>query len=132
MMYGGGWQRQESPPPRRFVGLKVTAAAVVLIFAGVLAYVVGERLSDEALGVLAGAVCGVGAAIPTTILVLFVASKLRGREEPPQPPQPQYTRPMVVPPMMMYPPQMQEQQRPESTWHQAPQRRFIVMGEEDG
>ena len=43
---------------------KVALGLVALAFAVTLAVVVGNRLSDEALAVLAGAVCGVGAAIP--------------------------------------------------------------------
>ena len=44
-------------------------------FAVTLAVVVGNRLSAEALGVLAGAVCGVGAAIPTSLIVLAVTRR---------------------------------------------------------
>ncbi|MGD2178538.1 MAG: hypothetical protein PVG71_12025, partial [Anaerolineae bacterium] len=52
-----------------------------------LALVVGNRLSDEALGVLAGAVCGVGAAIPTSLIVVAVTRRRhrpfsRGPTEP--------------------------------------------------
>ena len=46
--------------------LKIFAGLVALAFAVTLAVIVGNRLSDEALAVLAGAVCGVGAAIPTS------------------------------------------------------------------
>jgi len=49
-----------------FVGLMVLATTVTF------ALIVGNRLSDEALGVLAGAVCGVGAAIPTSLLIVAV------------------------------------------------------------
>jgi hypothetical protein len=52
-----------------FVGLAATAFAVTL------ALVIGNRLSDEALAVLAGAVCGVGAAIPTSLLVVAVTRR---------------------------------------------------------
>lgn len=52
-----------------FVGLTVIAFAVTL------ALVVGNRLSDEAMAVLAGAVCGVGAAIPTSLLVVVVSRR---------------------------------------------------------
>ena len=56
-----------------FIGLATT------VFAVMLALVVGNRLSDEAMAVLAGAVCGVGAAIPTSLLVVAVS---RRRDEP--------------------------------------------------
>jgi hypothetical protein len=52
---------------------------VALAFAVTLAVIVGNRLSDEALAVLAGAVCGVGAAIPTSLLILAIA---RRRDKP--------------------------------------------------
>ena len=56
--------------------------------------VVGSRLTDEALSVLAGAVCGVGAAIPTSLLIVAVG---RRRAEPqPQSSVPQGSYPPVV------------------------------------
>lgn len=57
---------------RRF---KIFAGLVVMAFAVTLAVIVGNRLSDEALAVLAGAVCGVGAAIPTSLLVVAVSRR---------------------------------------------------------
>ena len=78
---GKGWGR-----------LKVLVAAVVLAFAVTLAVVVGNRLSDDALAVLAGAVCGVGAAIPTSLLVAAVSKR---RAEP---------RGQAVAPQGAYPP----------------------------
>jgi hypothetical protein len=59
--------------------LKVFAGLATTVFAVTLALVVGNRLSDEAMAVLAGAVCGVGAAIPTSLLVIVVS---RRRDEP--------------------------------------------------
>ena len=74
--------------------LKTLIALVVIAFAVTLAVVVGSRLSDEALSVLAGAACGVGAAIPTSLLIVAVS---RRRAEPqPQPPVPQGSYPPVV------------------------------------
>lgn len=54
---------------------KVFGGLAALAFAVTLAVVVGNRLSDEALAVLAGAVCGVGAAIPTSLLIVAVSRK---------------------------------------------------------
>ncbi len=62
--------------------LKVLAGVVTAAFAVTLALVVGNRLSAEALGVLAGAVCGVGAAIPTSLLVVAVSRRRDGAEGP--------------------------------------------------
>ncbi len=63
----------------RLARLKIFAGIATLAFIVTLAWVVGNRLSDEALSVLAGAVCGVGAAIPTSLLIVAVS---RRREEP--------------------------------------------------
>ena len=62
--------------------LKVFAGLMAMVFAVTLALVVGSRLSDEALGVLAGAVCGVGAAIPTSLLVVVVSRRRDERVQP--------------------------------------------------
>lgn len=59
--------------------LKIFASLTVMTFAVTLAVIVGRRLSDQALAVLAGAVCGVGAAIPTSLLVVAVSHR---RDEP--------------------------------------------------
>lgn len=119
--------------------LKMFAGLVVMAFAVMLAVVVGNRLSHEALAVLAGAVCGVGAAIPTSLLVVAVS---RRRHEPQdfepsgraigravQPPVPQGIYPPVV---VVTPPG--GQQRP-GEWNSLPpsftapmQRHFTVVG----
>lgn len=56
---------------------KVFVGLLAVAFAVTLAVVTSNRLSDEALGVLAGAVCGVGAAIPTSLLVVAVSQRKR-------------------------------------------------------
>jgi hypothetical protein len=50
-----------------------------MVFVVALAFIVGNRLSDEAMAVLAGAVCGVGAAIPASLLV-FAVSRQRNED----------------------------------------------------
>jgi hypothetical protein len=55
--------------------LKIFTGLVVTAFAVALAVVIGNRLSDQALAVLAGAVCGVGAAIPTSLLIVAVTRR---------------------------------------------------------
>ncbi len=59
----------------RWTRLKAFGAVLVAAFVVTLALVVGNRLSEEALGVLAGVVCGVGAAIPTSLIILFVSRR---------------------------------------------------------
>jgi hypothetical protein len=109
-------------------GLKVFAGLVGLGFAVTLAVVVGNRLSDEALAVLAGTVCGVGAAIPTSLLIVAVT---RRRDEPRvQPTMSQGPYPPVV---VVTPPGGQQQPAGWNTLPpslQAPiQRHFTVVGE---
>lgn len=74
---------------QRFGRLKVLGALVLVAFAVTLAMIIGNRLSNEALSVLAGAVCGVGAAIPTSLIILSVS---RRRNEPRERPVPQASR----------------------------------------
>ena len=115
----GGWNR-----------LKVYAGLVMTAFAVTLAVVIGNRLSDEALAVLAGAVCGVGAAIPTSLLIVAVSRRHDGQRVQ-QPSTPQGLYPPVV---VVAPPG--GQQRP-NDWNVFPpsltaprQRRFTVVGGE--
>jgi hypothetical protein len=46
-----------------------------------LAAIVGNRLSNDALAVVVGAVCGISASIPVTIGLVIAASRNWGREE---------------------------------------------------
>lgn len=109
--------------------LKVFAGIVMVAFAVTLAIIVGNRLSDEALAVLAGAVCGVGAAIPTSLLIVAVSR--RRDEERVQPPAP-YPQGAYPPVVVVAPPG--GQQRP-NAWNTLPpsltapmQRNFTVVG----
>ena len=54
---------------------------VGIAFAVALAAVVGNRLSNDALAVVVGAVCGISASIPVTIGLVIAASRNWGREE---------------------------------------------------
>jgi len=112
----------------RWGRLKLFAGLTVMLFAVTLAVIVGNRLSDQALAVLAGVVCGVGAAIPTSLLIVAVSQ--RRRDEPrAQPPMQQGTYPPVV---VVTPPG--SWQRP-NAWNTLPpsltapmQRNFTVVG----
>jgi len=64
----------------RWARLKTFVAVVTVAFVVTLAVVVGNRLSEEALGVLAGAVCGVSAAIPTSLIVVAVSRRQGGSD----------------------------------------------------
>jgi hypothetical protein len=115
--------------------LRIFVGVVLMAFAVTLAVVVGNRLSDEALAVLAGAVCGVGAAIPTSLLIVTVTRRrdeLRdfgelSRATRPTPSQGPYPPVVVVTPSA-------GQQRPDgwntlpSSWSAPIQRHFTVVG----
>ena len=110
---------------RTFLGL------IVICFAVTLAVVIGNRLSEQALAVLAGAVCGVGAAIPTSLLIVAVTRRQEeGRRQPTvyQQPHPPY------PPVVVVTPPQNGQQWP-GDWNNRPpaldaptQRHFVVVG----
>ncbi len=63
-------------------GLIVAGAA----FAVALAYVVGSRLSNEAIAVVVGAVCGISASVPVSIALVIASSNHWGRNEEPSEP----------------------------------------------
>ena len=108
--------------------IKILAGLVAMAFAVTLAVMVGSRLSDEALAVLAGAVCGVGAAIPTSLLIVAVSRRRDERRmQSPAPQQGPYPPVVVVAPPGV-------QQRP-NEWNVLPpslaapmQRHFTVVG----
>jgi hypothetical protein len=117
--------------------LKFFAGLLALAFAVTLALIVGNRLSDEALGVLAGAVCGVGAAIPTSLIVVTVSQRrseprdLNAASRTMQPPMPQQR---AYPPVIVVSPQGGQQQWP-NQWNSLPpsltapmERNFTVVG----
>ncbi|HET89242.1 MAG TPA: hypothetical protein ENN99_00665 [Chloroflexi bacterium] len=110
--------------------LKVFGGAVVLALVVTLALVIGNRLSDEALAVLAGAVCGVGAALPTSLLIVSVTRRREEQEHTShmQPAMPQTT----YPPVIVVAPSAQQRAdawNPLPTTLNAPlQRQFTVVG----
>ncbi|MBL7063270.1 MAG: hypothetical protein ISS49_03540 [Anaerolineae bacterium] len=124
----GGWSR-----------LKIFAGLVVMAFAVTLAVIVGNRLSDEALAVLAGAVCGVGAAIPTSLLVVAVTRRRDERRDfgcaqdrPSRATQPSMPQGVYPPVVVVTPPGGQQQP---GAWNALPpsatmpiQRHFTVVG----
>jgi len=71
----------------RWNRLKALMIVAVLIFTMTMSVIVGTRLSDEALAVLAGAAVGVAAAIPTSLLIVTV---IRRRDE-------ERSRPLTMP-----------------------------------
>ena len=112
----------------RWERLKVFAGLLVVVFTVTLAAIIGDRLSDESLAVLAGAACGVGAAIPTSLLIVAVSRRRDERREPVSAPQGAY------PPVIVVAPPGGQQQLPNG-WNTLPpsfsapmQRNFTVVG----
>lgn len=115
----------------RLARLKIFAVIATLAFIVTLAWVVGNRLSDEALSVLAGAVCGVGAAIPTSLLIVAVS---RRREEPQtraQAAQAPYPPVVVVAPPG-HSPSTGDWRAPYASMTAPTERQFTVVGGGDG
>jgi hypothetical protein len=52
-----------------------------ICFAVTLALVVGNRLSNEAMAVVVGALCGISASIPVSVGLVIAASRNWGRDE---------------------------------------------------
>jgi len=77
--YGG-----YGPPPAPSLESRVAKrlGVVLLIFTAAfgltLAVMVGQRLSDQAMAVIAGAVCGVAASIPPSLLIIWVTRRRPG------------------------------------------------------
>ncbi len=116
--------------------LKLFAGLAAMAFAVTLALIVGSRLSDEALGVLAGAVCGVGAAIPTSLIIVAVSQR---RGEPRDLSAPSRTVQTPMPQQRAYPPVIvvspQGGQQWPNNWNTLPpsltaptERNFTVVG----
>ena len=92
-----------------------TLLAMGLAFSVALAWVVGQRLSGEAMAVVIGVMAGVVASIPTSLIVVWFASRSPVRRTPmdvparpaPEPrimlmPAPQSPRPAQAAPAMMH------------------------------
>jgi hypothetical protein len=116
--------------------VKVFLGVVTVAFVVTLGLVVGNRLSDEALGVLAGAVCGVGAAIPTSLIVVAVTRRHSGSESRRVSGQSydDWSRPNPYPPVVVVAPPTGQQQSHQN-WNALPpslsapiERNFTVVG----
>ncbi|MFQ5407338.1 MAG: hypothetical protein ACE5FI_02810 [Anaerolineales bacterium] len=57
--------------------LRTVVFLAALAFAITLAVVVGQRLSSEAMAVLLGVIAGVAASIPTSLIVVWFATRTR-------------------------------------------------------
>lgn len=118
----------------RWGRLRTFLAVVAVAFAVTLALVVGNRLSSEALGVLAGAVCGVGAAIPTSLIVVAVTRRHGGRDSKRTEMSRQPSDRSAYPPVIVVSPQSAQERSPHG-WGALPpslsapmERSFKVVG----
>ena len=59
--------------------VKRVLAAVGLVFVAVLAVIVGQRMSTDAMAVVIGVIFGVAASIPTSLLVVGVTRRVQER-----------------------------------------------------
>jgi hypothetical protein len=110
--------------------MKKLIALILIAFAATLAVIVGRRMSTDAMAVVIGIVCGVGASIPTSLLIMAMASRRETREERGQP---------SFPPVVIVNPGNQGGQVPSHyqppalppALSQGVPRQFRVIGQED-
>ena len=110
--------------------MKKLIALILIAFVVTLAVVVGNRMSTDAMAVVIGIVCGVGASIPTSLLIMAVTSRREIKEERGQ---------ASFPPVVIVNPGNQGGQAP--NYYQPPAlppalsqgapRQFRVIGQED-
>ena len=129
-MQGYGYGPSGEPPRSPARGrLRVFVSVVMVAFVVTLAVVVGQRLSDEAMAVLAGTVCGVGASIPTSLLIVWVTQRRQEQRRPPAQPG------MMPPVVVVQPPAAAGGGTPQQLGYLGPymapaQREFNVVGGE--
>jgi len=108
----------------------------VVAFAVTLATYIGTHLSNEAISVLTGAACGVGAMLPAVIIGSLSLLRHRQVASPPQP-----MMPAQYPPVFVVASPALPNASPTGNWQSAyPQgfnapaseRQFSVIGEEEG
>lgn len=118
-------------------------------FAVTLAVVVGQRLSAEAMAVIVGVVAGVAASIPTSLIIVWVATRPTAANRPapapveaaPAQPQPRIVvvQPQPAAPPLPAPTYGYAQPMPHTSFAMpygtpayapAPQRSFTVIGQE--
>ena len=95
-------------------------------FGVTLALIIGLRLDRLALTVLVGVVCGVGASIPTALLIVTLTNRRYEKRRPARPPA------LTAPPVIL----VTSPRDPQTQWpaaHPLPapsQREFAVIGDE--
>jgi hypothetical protein len=122
------------PPVERLIVNRVTAiiGLGVVVFAATLGIYIGMHLSNEAMTVLTGAACGVGAMLPAVIIAAIAFTRRREREDVNvvrhAPPQSAYPPVIVVaPPAVNLP---QSNQTYMTTPPAVVPRQFTVIGDD--
>jgi drug/metabolite transporter (DMT)-like permease len=121
----------DGPQGRYTLGrwLRILAGLAITGFAAVLAAVIASRLSDDALAVLAGAVCGVGSAISTSLLFILLSRWCDETRARPPAIGPQGQRSPII---VITPPAGQQSpgawDRPPASMRESERPRFTVVG----
>ncbi len=74
--------------------MKNWGPVAAIVFAGILAYVVGVRLGESAMAVVIGVVFGVAASVPTSIVLALILR--RADADRASPPPPDYHQPTII------------------------------------
>lgn len=121
------YQVPPEPPERPLARrLRTFAALLAIAFTVTMAAIIAQRLSEQAMSVLAGAACGVAASIPTSLLIVWIT---RRKQEQPALQQPGAYPPVIVvqtPPQAGLPYSQQPAYMP--PYLAPPQREFTVVG----
>ncbi len=108
--------------------LRLAIFLIVLAFSITLAIIIGTRLSDQALAVIVGVVAGVAASLPTSLIIVWFATRAVGvraaREAEPRPETPHII--VVQPPVPADPRSYIPPPAPPRN-----QRKFTIIGGDD-
>lgn len=115
--------KTKQKPNRLLIAATIAVTITLVTGLGVILF----RLDDQALAVLAGALCGAGTAIPTALL-LYALDRSRRVPYPLTHHQPTYQPPILIAPTM---PQMMGDHRPPATFETVNHRQFTVVGDDD-
>lgn len=122
-------KRERDNRPWILAGVMLTAIGITAGIALV------QRMSNETLAVLAGALCGVGASIPTSLLIVWTTARERERDNRRRREQPYGTGIQIPPIILQSPPQLTGpdpygQPTRGTTVVQGGHREFQVVGDE--
>jgi Na+(H+)/acetate symporter ActP len=114
------------------ISLRRSLTWAVIAFGVVLAVIIGVRLEQAALTVVVGLACGVGASVPTSLLIVALLQKRNEKREVIRRNLTTQSPPVIVVTPQATPQIRQSSGLPEEYAFLAPsQRQFSVIGEED-